>query len=52
MPKKKEPPTILVAVKLPVTLDRAVERQANRDGIMKRILIEAALRKYLEGVNA
>ncbi len=52
MSKKKEGPTVLVAVKLPASLDRAVEQRVARDGIMKRVFIEAALRKYLEVSNA
>ncbi len=52
MPKRKEGPTVLVAVKLPASLDRAVEQRVARDGIMKRVFVEAALRKHLEATNA
>jgi hypothetical protein len=46
--QKKDQPTILVAVKLPVDLNRAVHKRCLRDGIMKRFFIELAIRKFLE----
>jgi hypothetical protein len=51
MKKKKAPPTVLVAVKLPVALNDAIHRRCERDGVMKRFFIELAIRKLLEASN-
>ncbi len=52
MAVKKQSPTILVAVKLPVRLDRAIEMRCSRDGMLKRHFVELACRKLLEATNA
>ncbi len=49
---KKNPSTILVAVRLPTALDRAIEVKCARDGMYKREFIALACRKLLEATNA
>ncbi len=47
MSRKKEESTIVVAVKLPASLDRAVEVHVARAGSTKREFFELALRHML-----
>ncbi len=51
MKKKKQPENILVGVKLPVQLDRAIEVKCAREGMLKREFIMLACRKLLEATN-
>ncbi len=52
MKKPKQPTTVLVGVKLPIQLDRAIEVKCAREGLLKREFVELACRKLLEVSNA
>lgn len=52
MRKKKDSGIAQLAVKIPASLDRAIEMKCAREGMLKREFVALACRKLLEATNA
>jgi hypothetical protein len=51
MAKPKGPAQKLVAVRIPPALNKAVEKLARRDGVMKKDVFITALTNHVEAAN-
>jgi hypothetical protein len=52
MKKKKQPEVVQLAVKIPASLDRAMELRCWQNVMLKREFVALAIRKLLEDSNA